>query len=87
MVIAVSLLLAAALQAPPPAVGHTPSPDHLRAIDIEVAPDGKGLAPGGGTAAAGKDVYTRRCETCPYAARSPLPACGRISARCRLETS
>ena len=34
------------------------------AIDIDVTPDGKGLLPGSGTAAAGKDVFTRRCETC-----------------------
>jgi cytochrome c len=51
-------------QSPSFAVGHTPSPEHLKAIDIEVTPDGKGLAPGSGSAAAGKDVYTRRCETC-----------------------
>jgi S-disulfanyl-L-cysteine oxidoreductase SoxD len=51
-------------QSPTFAVGHTPTPEHLRAIDIEVTPDGAGLAPGSGTAAAGKDVYTRRCETC-----------------------
>ena len=51
-------------QSPTFGLGHTPSPEFLRTIDIEVTPDGKGLAPGNGTAAAGKDVYTRRCETC-----------------------
>jgi cytochrome c len=51
-------------QSPTFGVGHIPSPDYLKTIDIEVMPDGKGLAPGSGTAAAGKDVYTRRCETC-----------------------
>jgi S-disulfanyl-L-cysteine oxidoreductase SoxD len=51
-------------QSPTFGVGHTPSPAELQAVDIEVTPDGKGLAPGSGTAAAGKDVYTRRCETC-----------------------
>ena len=51
-------------QSPTFAIGHTPTPDQLRAIDIEVTPDGKGLAPGTGTAGAGKDVYARRCETC-----------------------
>jgi cytochrome c len=74
MAIARRLLLCAALfahaagsafaQSPTFALGHAPSIDHLKAIDIEVTPDGKGLAPGSGTAAAGKDVYTRRCETC-----------------------
>jgi hypothetical protein len=45
-------------------VGRAPTPAELKAIDIEVTPDGRGLPPGSGTAAAGKDVYTRRCETC-----------------------
>jgi cytochrome c len=52
------------VQSPTFGVGRTPTPAHLQAIDIEVTPDGKGLAAGSGTAAAGKDVYTRRCETC-----------------------
>jgi len=65
LVVAASAAASAArAQSPAFGLGHTPSPDHLRAIDIEVTPDGKGLAPGSGTAAAGKDVYTRRCETC-----------------------
>ena len=54
MGIALSLLVAASLQAPAFALGHTPSPDRLKAIDIEVTPDGRGLAPGNGSAAAGK---------------------------------
>jgi hypothetical protein len=45
-------------------VGRAPTPAELKAIDSEVTPDGKGLPAGSGTAAAGKDVYTRRCETC-----------------------
>jgi S-disulfanyl-L-cysteine oxidoreductase SoxD len=51
-------------QSPTFGVGHAPTPLELKAIDIDVTPDGKGLAAGGSTAAAGKDVYTRRCETC-----------------------
>jgi len=51
-------------QSPTFGVGRTPKPEELKAIDIEVLPDGTGLPPGSGTAAAGKDVYTRRCETC-----------------------
>jgi mono/diheme cytochrome c family protein len=53
-----------AAQSPTFGVGRTPRPDQLKQIDIDVTPDGKGLVPGQGTAAAGKDVYTRRCETC-----------------------
>lgn len=54
----------AAAQSPTFGVGRSPTPEHLKQIDIDVSPDGKGLLPGSGTAAAGKDVYTRRCETC-----------------------
>jgi mono/diheme cytochrome c family protein len=58
--------LVAAQPAQPPSLGlgHTPTAEHLKAIDIDITPDGKGLPPGSSTAAAGKDVYTRRCETC-----------------------
>jgi mono/diheme cytochrome c family protein len=51
-------------QSPTLGYGRAPTPDELKAIDIEVTPDGKGLAPGSSTAAAGRSVYTRRCETC-----------------------
>jgi cytochrome c len=51
-------------QSPTFGVGRAPKPEELKAIDIEVTPDGKGLLPGTGTATAGKEVYTRRCETC-----------------------
>jgi S-disulfanyl-L-cysteine oxidoreductase SoxD len=51
-------------QSPTYGVGRPPTVEELKAIDIEVTPDGKGLRPGSSTAAAGKDVYTRRCETC-----------------------
>jgi S-disulfanyl-L-cysteine oxidoreductase SoxD len=54
----------AVAQSPTFGVGRAPKPDELKAIDIEVTPDGKGLLPGSGTAAIGKVVYTRRCETC-----------------------
>jgi cytochrome c len=57
-------LWSANAQSPTFGVGHAPKPAELKAIDIEVTPDGKGLLPGSGTAAAGKEVYTRRCETC-----------------------
>jgi cytochrome c len=51
-------------QSPTFGIGHAPKPEELNAIDIEVTPDGTGLPPGSGTAATGKDVYKRRCETC-----------------------
>jgi mono/diheme cytochrome c family protein len=54
----------AVAQSPTLGYGRAPTLDELKAIDIEVTPDGNGLAPGSSTAAAGKSVYTRRCETC-----------------------
>jgi mono/diheme cytochrome c family protein len=51
-------------QSPTFGVGRTPTPDELKAINIEVTPDGAGLPTGSGTAATGKAVYTSRCETC-----------------------
>src|SRR4051794_6635872 len=57
-----ALLLAA--QTPAPAVGHAPSADALRAIDIDVLPDGRGLPPGSGTAEQGKPIYEARCASC-----------------------
>jgi mono/diheme cytochrome c family protein len=64
MVIAVSWLLAVLAQSPTYGVGRPPTAEELKAIDIEVTPDGKGLRPGSGDAVAGKQVYARRCETC-----------------------
>jgi cytochrome c len=62
-VLAAQLPLTSA-QSPNFGVGRPPTAADLEAIDIDVTPDGKGLLPGSSTAAAGKDVYTRRCETC-----------------------
>jgi cytochrome c len=60
------LLTLAALfaQAPHYGVGRTPTPDEIRQWDISVAPDGTGLPPGSGTAAAAKEIYTNRCAKC-----------------------
>jgi len=51
-------------QSPSFGVGRAPSADELKAIDIDVLPDGRGLPTGSGTAREGKDVYTNRCATC-----------------------
>jgi hypothetical protein len=59
-----SLSSPALLQSPTFGVGRTPKAEDLRAIDIEVTPDGKGLVPGRGTAEAGKTTYANRCATC-----------------------
>jgi mono/diheme cytochrome c family protein len=51
-------------QSPTFGVGRAPTPAELKAVDIDVLPDGRGLPPGSGTAAAGKPVYESRCLTC-----------------------
>ena len=51
-------------QSPTLGLGRAPSAEELRAIDIEVLPDGRGLPPGSGTAEAGKLTYATRCALC-----------------------
>lgn len=60
------VLFAASLwaQSPKYGVGRAPTPDEIKAWDITVFPDGRGLPEGSGTAAEGKDVYERRCQRC-----------------------
>ena len=64
LIVARAFTPAVLAQSPTLGIGHTPTPERLKLIDIDVTPDGKGLPPGSGTAAKGKDVFTRRCETC-----------------------
>jgi len=45
-------------------VGRAPTSEEIRAIDIEVLPDGRGLPSGSGTVDAGKTIYASRCVTC-----------------------
>ncbi len=63
-----------AMGAPPPrsadpaparyGIGRAATPDEIRALDIDVMPDGRGLPPGKGTAAEGKVVYEAKCRSC-----------------------
>jgi cytochrome c len=62
-----SLILAAGAlwaQSPKYGVGRAPTAEELKALDISVLHDGRGLPEGSGTAAKGKDVYFRRCSKC-----------------------
>ncbi len=56
--------LAAFAQGPKYKVGRPATPEDIRATDQFVAPDGAGLPPGKGTAAEGRDIYSRRCARC-----------------------
>jgi cytochrome c len=49
---------------PSPNLGRTPSAAELTAIDISVAPDGRGLPPGSGTVEQGAAVYAAKCQAC-----------------------
>ena len=58
------LTVAAALSAQKYGVGRPPTAEEMKALDISIAPDGKGLPDGAGTVAEGKEVYARRCQRC-----------------------
>jgi len=64
-----TLMLAAAAtasaQAPDYNLGKTPTDEEIRAWDISITPDGKGLPAGGGTAVEGAKLYVRKgCVIC-----------------------
>ncbi|WP_284424130.1 cytochrome c [Bradyrhizobium sp. SSBR45G] len=44
--------------------GRPATPDEIALWDIDVRPDGKGLPPGSGTVARGKDVFAENCAAC-----------------------
>jgi len=58
------LSLAGVLCAQKYKIGRAPSADEEKAWDISVAPSGKELPAGKGTAAEGKEVFARRCQRC-----------------------
>lgn len=59
------LAVAAALaQGPKYQVGRAATDAEINQRDVSVLWDGRGLPAGSGTAAAGKDVYARRCQKC-----------------------
>jgi cytochrome c len=51
-------------QSPTYGVGRAPTAEELKALDIEVSPDGRGLPPGRGTAAEGQPIYAAQCARC-----------------------
>jgi cytochrome c len=55
-------------------LGRPPSADEIKAADVDVLPDGRGLPPGSGTAERGRDLYARRCAACHGASGKEGPA-------------
>ena len=51
-------------QATPPNLGRPATPAEIRAWDIDVRPDFKGLPLGSGSVAKGQDVWESKCESC-----------------------
>jgi cytochrome c len=47
-----------------PRLGVPATPEQVAGWDISIGPDGAGLPPGSGTAAAGKVVYEAKCLAC-----------------------
>src|SRR5689334_20357286 len=62
---AIALLLASPALAQSYGVGHTPSPDELRALDISIGPTGEELPEGHGTAKEGAALFQAKgCSGC-----------------------
>ena len=65
VVIGLTGLMAGAAQAQPlPGIGRAATASELKAWDIDVRPDFKGLPKGSGSVAQGQDVWETKCESC-----------------------
>ena len=64
VVLLLALTASVALADPVPNFGRIATPDEITSWDIDVSPDGTGLPPGSGTAAAGVTVYAQKCLAC-----------------------
>jgi S-disulfanyl-L-cysteine oxidoreductase SoxD len=51
-------------QLPTYGLGRSPTAEEIKAWDVTIPPDGRGLPPGSGTAAQGGEIYARRCASC-----------------------
>jgi len=63
-VLALAACAGALAQTPAFNVGRTPTAEEIKAWDISISPDGKGLPPGSGTALQGAPIYARKCAVC-----------------------
>ena len=63
-VMALATCIGALAQSPTYHQGRTPRAEEIRAWDISIAPAGKELPPGSGTAKEGAKIYAQRCAQC-----------------------
>ena len=61
---ALACALAVWAQSPKYGVGHPAGEQEVRALGVTVAPDGKGLPAGSGTAVEGRALFAARCAKC-----------------------
>ena len=60
----VAVRTAAQTPSPPLGIGRPATAEDIRALDIDVMPDGRGLPAGRGTAVEGASVYAAKCVSC-----------------------
>ena len=59
-----NVALAQSIPSPYPGIGRTATPAEIKAWDIDVRPDFKGLPPGAGSVAKGQQIWEAQCESC-----------------------
>ena len=64
-------------------IGRAATPEEIRALDIDVMPDGRGLPPGQGTVAEGAAIYAAKCASCHGRRGRAGRSIGSWEARCR----
>jgi mono/diheme cytochrome c family protein len=64
LLLGVTAVSVCSAQLPTYGLGRAPTVDEVKAWNVTIPPDGKGLPPGAGTAALGKAIYTERCASC-----------------------
>ncbi len=64
LALGITVAIGPARAADGPNLGHAATPAAIAGWDISIPPDGSGLPPGSGTAAAGAAVYAAKCQSC-----------------------
>ena len=64
LVVAGAGFAAASIAQEGPGLGVPATPEQVAGWDVSIGPDGAGLPPGSGTAAAGQTVYDAKCAAC-----------------------